>query len=156
MDINEIKRIQSELPAVTVDENEAAFNEAIEEYEYDYYSDYIMVKEDNVKFCVDKNELGLENCLEADADTIAAALLHGVLNHEKCDIDKLSENFSESVVDLVKGITKIKQLKFNQNYPLYNVKGEFSNPFGIVNSKSNILHLTHNCMPVPEKQKAKQ
>lgn len=33
----------------------------------------------------------------------------------------------------------IKQLKFNQNYPLYNVKGEFSNPFGIVNSKSNIL-----------------
>ena len=51
--------------------------------------------------------------IEADADTIAAALLHGVLNHEKCEIDKLSENFSPAVVDLVKGITKIKQLKFN-------------------------------------------
>ena len=49
----------------------------------------------------------------ADADTIAASLLHGVLNHEKCEIDKLSENFSPAVVDLVKGITKIKQLKFN-------------------------------------------
>ncbi len=51
--------------------------------------------------------------IEADADTIAASLLHGVLNHEKCDIDKLSEEFSPAVVDLVKGITKIKQLKFN-------------------------------------------
>ena len=51
--------------------------------------------------------------IEADRDTICAALLHGVLNHEKCEISKLEENFSPSVVDLVKGITKIKQLKFN-------------------------------------------
>ena len=41
----------------------------IEESEDDYYSNYIMVKEDNVKFCVQKYEYGIENCLEADADT---------------------------------------------------------------------------------------
>ena len=33
----------------------------------------------------------------------------------------------------------LKQLKFNENYPLYKVKGELNNPFGIVNSKTHIL-----------------
>ena len=33
----------------------------------------------------------------------------------------------------------LKLLKFNEKYPLNNVKGYAKNPFEIVNSKSNIL-----------------
>lgn len=51
--------------------------------------------------------------VQADADTISASLLHGILSHEKCDLIELEENFSPDIVSLVKGFTKLKQLKFN-------------------------------------------
>lgn len=51
--------------------------------------------------------------IEADSSTICAALLHDVINNENCTLDDLVKNFDEEVVSLVKGVTKINQLKFN-------------------------------------------
>ena len=38
-------------------------------YNIEYYSDYLLVNEDNINYCINKNKIGLENCLEVKANT---------------------------------------------------------------------------------------
>ena len=57
-----------------------------------YYStDYILVKEDNINFCVEKYSEGLEKCLEADADT---TFIRTKYNCKSCIINHLPYNSS--------------------------------------------------------------
>lgn len=51
--------------------------------------------------------------IEADKDTIAAALLHDVITKGDATIEDLKENFREDIVTLVNGVTTINKLKFN-------------------------------------------
>ena len=51
--------------------------------------------------------------IEADKDTISAALLHDVINKGNATIEDVSKNFSKDIVTLVNGVTTINKLKFN-------------------------------------------
>ena len=48
--------------------------------------------------------------LQADSDTICAALLHDTVHIGNADLNKIGEVFNEDITNLVKGITKINQL----------------------------------------------
>ncbi|MBE6138541.1 MAG: bifunctional (p)ppGpp synthetase/guanosine-3',5'-bis(diphosphate) 3'-pyrophosphohydrolase [Firmicutes bacterium] len=51
--------------------------------------------------------------IKADAETICGALLHDVIEEEKCTYDKLKSEFGEDVALLVKGVTKINKVSFS-------------------------------------------
>jgi len=51
--------------------------------------------------------------IEADKDTISAALLHDTINKGNATIEDIAKNFSKDVVTLVNGVTTINKLKFN-------------------------------------------
>ena len=48
--------------------------------------------------------------LQADSDTISAALLHDTVHIGKADIKDIEKNFGKDITDLVNGITKINNL----------------------------------------------
>ena len=48
--------------------------------------------------------------LQADSDTISAALLHDTVHIGKADINDIEKNFGKDITDLVRGITKINNL----------------------------------------------
>ena len=48
--------------------------------------------------------------LQADSDTISAALLHDTVHIGNADIDDIEKNFGKDITDLVRGITKINNL----------------------------------------------
>ncbi len=48
--------------------------------------------------------------LQADSDTISAALLHDTVHIGKADINDIKKNFGKDITDLVAGITKINNL----------------------------------------------
>ena len=48
--------------------------------------------------------------LQADSDTISAALLHDTVHIGKADIEDIKKNFGKDITDLVSGITKINNL----------------------------------------------
>ncbi|MBR2997858.1 MAG: bifunctional (p)ppGpp synthetase/guanosine-3',5'-bis(diphosphate) 3'-pyrophosphohydrolase [Bacilli bacterium] len=48
--------------------------------------------------------------LQADSDTISAALLHDTVHIGKADIKDIEKNFGKDIADLVNGITKINNL----------------------------------------------
>ena len=48
--------------------------------------------------------------LQADSDTIGAALLHDTVHIGKADIKDIEKNFGKDISDLVNGITKINNL----------------------------------------------
>ena len=48
--------------------------------------------------------------LQADSDTISAALLHDTVHIGKADINDIKKNFGKDIADLVNGITKINNL----------------------------------------------
>ena len=48
--------------------------------------------------------------LQADSDTISAALLHDTVHIGKADINDIEKNFGKDITDLVNGITKINNL----------------------------------------------
>jgi GTP pyrophosphokinase len=48
--------------------------------------------------------------LQADSDTISAALLHDTVHIGKADINDIKKNFGKDITDLVNGITKINNL----------------------------------------------
>ena len=63
----------------------------------------------------------LEHCLEVafilaeqhlDSDTIAAGLLHDVVEDTDVTIEQVKEEFGEEIAELVDGVTKIGELKF--------------------------------------------
>ena len=58
---------------------------------YYSYTDYMLVKEGNISFCEEVNSLGLENCLEAEADT---TYIRTKYNCKSCVINHLPYNSS--------------------------------------------------------------
>lgn len=50
--------------------------------------------------------------LEMDAITLAAALLHDVIEDTEVTIDQLKQEFGQEVTLLVEGVTKLKQIKY--------------------------------------------
>ncbi len=51
--------------------------------------------------------------INADASTIAAALLHDVLDDNDIDIDEFKEMFGEDILSIVQGVNKINKLNFS-------------------------------------------
>ena len=50
--------------------------------------------------------------VNADYETICAGLLHDLIENNDNEYNEIKENFSETIADLVKGITKINRLNF--------------------------------------------
>ena len=53
--------------------------------------------------------------MNADSDTICAALLHDVLEDSDISKEELSKEFNETVAELIDGVTKISKLNFADN-----------------------------------------
>ena len=51
--------------------------------------------------------------INADATTIAAALLHDVFYVSDAEEDEVKEQFGDDILSIVKGVTKINRLKFS-------------------------------------------
>lgn len=62
--------------------------------------------------------------LNMDVNTIAAALLHDVVEDTQVSIDKIKENFGEEVAMLVEGVTNMSRLNFKtrEDYDSENVR----------------------------------
>ncbi len=54
-----------------------------------------------------------------DSEMIIAALLHDVVEDTECSIDQVKAEFSESVADLVEGLTKIVEIRDENLVPSY-------------------------------------
>ena len=91
---------------------------AYNRYKYDdedYSSNYIMIKEGNISFCISGYETGLENCLSADIDT---KYITNKYNCTSCKINHLiySSQFYER--DICQNI--FEEIKTSQNINLNN------------------------------------
>jgi len=70
-------------------------------------------RESNEPYIIHPIEVSLSIAeLHLDAETVAAALLHDVVENQSTNIEKLKKNFSEEVVFLVDAVTKVDKIKY--------------------------------------------
>jgi len=50
---------------------------------------------------------------QVDPNTLVAGLLHDILEDTDTSYDEIKEKFGEEVADIVEGLTKLDQLKYN-------------------------------------------
>ena len=97
------------------------YNESYDE-NYNSYSNYILVKEDNIAFCSEKSDIGLENCLEANADT---TYIKTKYNCTSCSLNYLpyySKFFERQICqNIFQDIIKNKTINLDQFKDIENV-----------------------------------
>ena len=101
--------------------NHYIYNVSYDE-KYNSYSNYILVKEDNIAFCSEKSDIGLENCLEANADT---TYIKTKYNCTSCSLNYLpyySKFFERQICqNIFQDIIKNKTINLDQFKDIENV-----------------------------------
>ena len=67
------------------------------------------------------NVVSILTTINADAETLAAAFLHDILEDSETTIEELEKNFAKEITDLIIGFTKINKLNFKLESEALNV-----------------------------------